>query len=260
MDEASVKRALVDAIQEGAIQELISTQMREAVKSAVKEALTQQNAEIKSLKEELKESREENKQTREELKETREQLNDLEQYSRRLCLNISGIPEGGASEVTERLVIDTAKLAGVNVAPLDIDTSHRIGTAQPGKDRTIIVRFNSFKTRQEMYSARKELRKPRPVPGSSVSAEAAKKVFLSDNLTRANQFLLYQARQLKKANKIWAAWSDVGRLKIRVKENGPTKIIKSLDDLEKHAGVLPRDLAPDVPDRRVTRQQNRGGH
>ena len=139
--------------------------------------------------------------------------------------------------MTDRLVIDTAKLAGVTVAPHEIDTSHRIGTARPGKDRTIIVRFTSFKTRQEVYNARRELRRPRPAPGSSVSPETASKVFLLDNLTRTNQFLLYQARQLKKANKISAAWSDVGRLKIRVDANGPTRIIKSIDDLEKFAGL-----------------------
>ena len=249
-----MKRALVEAIKEGAIQELIRNEVRTAVTEAVKAAVEQKDAEISSL--------------REELKEAKEQLNDLEQYSRRLCLNISGIPEGGVNEVTDRLVIDTAKMAGVTVAPHDIDTSHRIGVARPGTNRTIIVRFNSFKTRQEVYNARRELRKPRPVPGSSVSTETASKVFLSDNLTRANQFLLYQARQLKKAGKIFAAWSDVGRLKIRVTNNGPTKIIKSQDDLEKHAGVSPQDYISRASkpaatsvgtERRVTRQQARTG-
>ena len=121
--------------------------------------------------------------------------------------------------------------------------------------------------RQELYNARKKLRKPRPIPSSSVSNETASKVFLSDNLTRANQFLLYQARQLKKTSKISAAWSDVGRLKIRVSEGGPTRIIKSMDDLQKFAGVPLQDRAEggsasvktvrDGTNRRVTRQQAR---
>ena len=151
MDEVSVKRALVEAIKEGAIQELIRNEVRAAVIEAVKFAVAQKDAEITSL--------------REELKGAKEQLNDLEQYSRRLCLNISGIPEGGPNEVTDRLVIDTAKMAVVTVASQDIDISHRIGVARAGTNRTIIVRFNSFKTRQEVYNARRELRKPRPVPG-----------------------------------------------------------------------------------------------
>ena len=91
----------------------------------VREAMAEKGAVIESL--------------RNELKETKEQMNDLEQYSRRLCLNVSGIPEGGPGEETDRLVIDTAKLAAVTIAPHEIDTSRRIGTAKPGKDRTIIV-------------------------------------------------------------------------------------------------------------------------
>ena len=67
----------------------------------VREAMAEKDAVIESL--------------RNELKETKEQMNDLEQYSRRLCLNVSGIPEGGPGEETDRLVIDTAKLAGVDL-------------------------------------------------------------------------------------------------------------------------------------------------
>ena len=180
-----------------------------------------------------------------------------------MTFDMSSLPEGGTGperakrdatlpcqphshEVTDRLVFDTAMLAGVNLTPHDIDVSHRIGAAKPGKDRTIIVRFTSFRARQELYNARKKLRSPCDVPNSSVSAKIAETVFLSDNLTRANQFLLYQARKLKKADKISAAWSDVGRLKIRVTENGPTKIITSLDDLQRFAGTLPEDRAADA--------------
>ena len=257
MDEDTIKRALTSAIKDGIIKDLIQSQVREAmlevrqtVTEAVREALAQKDAEIKELKAELK--------------ETREQLNDLEQYSRRLCLNVSGIPEGGANEATDRLIIDTAKLAGVNLAPHDIDTSHRLGAARPGKPRTIIVRFASYKARQDVYNARRELRKPRLVQDSSVSAETAGKIFVSDNLTRTNQFVLYKARQLKKDGRITAAWSDMGRLKIRTAENGPTRIIRSLDDLEKFSGV-PCGPATDAPPvaadggsgRPVTRRQTR---
>ena len=93
MDEDCVKRALIEAIKEGALRKLIRaevrdalTEVREGVMEAVREAMAEKDALIEAL--------------RNELKETKEQMNDLEQYSRRLCLNVSGIPEGGPGEET----------------------------------------------------------------------------------------------------------------------------------------------------------------
>ena len=162
---------------------------------------------------------------------TKDKVNELEQYSRRLCLNVTGIPEGGQQESTNQLVIDAARMAGVEVVASDIDTSHRIGAPKTGKTRTIIVRFTNFTKRQALYNARRQLRKPLTFPGSTVTADTVKDVFVSDSLTRENQLFLYKARQLKKEQKIVAAWSDVGKLKIRISKEGSTHVIKSLRDL-----------------------------
>ena len=78
-------------------------------------------------------------------------------------MNVSGIPET-ATESTDQIVTDLGKMAGVVVTPGDIDRSHRIGKANDGRNRGIIVRFTNFVKRQEFYNARRELRKPRPVP------------------------------------------------------------------------------------------------
>lgn len=271
MDE-TIKEALIQAMKEGDLKDFLKEQMkaavteavaamdlkdliRDQVRAAVTEAVAAKDEEICVLREEF----------RGELQEVKDKLNDLEQYSRRQCLNISGLPES-AAESTSRLVMDTAKLAGVAIAPGDIEVSHRVGTNKPGKIRPIIVRFGNFAKRQELYNARRELRKPRPFPDSTVTAEMAGKVFIADNLTRENQHTLYQARQMKKENKLFAAWSDLGKLKIRIRENGPTRIIKSSSDLMKlvnpetpePARAAPRATAADADGyRRVTRAGSR---
>ena len=186
------------------------------MKIAVDDAVAARDAEIESL--------------REELAETKAQLNSLEQYSRRLCLDVTGIPEA-ANEDTDRLVIDTARLAGVEIAKSDIDRSHRVGAVKPGKPRTLLVRFASYAKREAFYDARKSLRQPRPFEGSTVTAAVASKAFVTDNLTRENQFILYKARQYRKEGKLHAAWSDVGKLKVRVREGSATTVIRSLSDL-----------------------------
>ena len=214
MDETAIKEAVSRILKDDAFLSIIREQVRAAVDSAVAE----RDAEIASL--------------REELSETRAQLNSLEQYSRRLCLDISGIPES-ANEDTDRLVMDTAKLAGVDITRDEIDRSHRVGAVKPGKPRTLLVRFVSYAKREAFYNARRQLRQPRMFEGSTVTAAVASKTFVADNLTRENQHILYRARQLRKEGKLSAAWSDVGKLKARLKQTSPTTVIRTMEDLQR---------------------------
>lgn len=218
--------------------------IREQVKLAVDAAVAERDAEIMSLKEELA--------------ETKAQLNTVEQYSRRLCLDISGVPES-AGEDTDRLVIDTAKLAGVDLTKTDIDRSHRVGRAKPGKPRTLVVRLASYAKREALYDARRQLREPRHFEGSAVTADAARRVFVGDNLTRENHLILYTARQYRKEGKLHSAWSDVGKLKARLREGSPTTVIQSLADLQKLVGDGAARRRPTEDDgyRRVTRSRNK---
>ena len=238
MDEAALDATVARILKNDVILNII----RDQVKTAVDAAVAERNAEIKALKEELA--------------ETRTQLNTLEQYSRRLCLDISGVPES-AGEDTDRLVIDTAKLAGVDISKADIDRSHRVGRTKPGKPRTLVVRLASYTKREALYGARRQLREPRHFDGSTVTAETARRVFVSDNLTRENHLILYTARQYRKEGKLHSAWSDVGKLKVRLREGGPTTVIQSLADLQKHVGDGAARQRPTEDDgfRRVTRSR-----
>ena len=89
-------------------------------------------------------------------------------------------------------------------------------------------------------------------------------VFVSDSLTRDNQQLLYRARQLKREQKIFAAWSDVGKLKVRVRQGGPTHVIRSTRDLLKlvdnksTAPVPAESEAPGAPRRPGRERRGQG--
>ena len=196
--------------------------MAPIIKSLVSEAIAERDREICDL--------------RQELQEARDEINSLEQYSRRSCLNISGIPES-ATESTDQIVTDVAVAAGVTLGPADIDVSHRVGRQQDGKCRSIIVKMVSQRSRDTLYAARKDLRSGR-VP--ALSAEILKSVFISENLTRANQRVMYAARQLKRRGKIHAVWTDNCRMKVRLQQGSATRVIQNLADL--------RDLVGDEPE------------
>ena len=210
------------------LRSMLAPIISEAVETAVAAAVAAKDAEIKTL--------------REDLRNVTSQLNDLEQYSRRMCVNISGIPET-TNEDAKQLVLDLSGITGAQLEPTDVDVAHRIGRPRPGKTRTIIARFSTLAKRQAFYNARRELReaevRARAAPGSRLTGEVLQKTYISDNLTQHNELLMYQARQLRKKEKLFAVWSDQGKLKLKEKKGASTKIFKSVDDLRKLCGKDP---------------------
>ena len=71
----------------------------------------------------------------------------MEQYSRRECLEIHGIPQpqDPKSENTNDVVLRVGKLMGVNLSQEDISVSHRLPTSTKYKGKRseplIIVKF-----------------------------------------------------------------------------------------------------------------------
>ena len=245
-----MRRSIMDCFKHPDFRDLLQNEVR----AAMAEVLQKKDEEIKELKDELNKAN--------------IRINEIEQYSRRKCINIDGVRET-EGENTDDKVIELARLAGVTLEKTDIDRSHRIGEKKGGRERPIIVRLESFSKRQELYGARRNLRND-DVPSSEVfGAQSLKNVFVSDNLTKSNQETMYHARKMKKEGKIHAAWTDVGRMKIRLTERGQTKIIRSTEHLYEIAAPdewpgsapEPRDRAADTgvarPDRPVTR--SRGG-
>ena len=92
--------------------------------------------------------------------------NELEQYSRRECLWIHGIPlpqkERHMKENTNQLVVKIGDKMGVSVGPEDISVSHLILTSQKYRRKrpapAIIVKFAWRDTKEMFYRGRKELR------------------------------------------------------------------------------------------------------
>ena len=79
-------------------------------------------------------------------------LDRQEQYSRRNCLLIHGLPES-ENENTDELVIDAIKeKMGEEIEKNEIDRSHRIGSPKNnGKSRPIIIKFLRYNTRCKIF-------------------------------------------------------------------------------------------------------------
>ena len=79
-----------------------------------------------------------------DINQQKDSLNDFEQYSRRECLEISGIPKK-IKEDTNQIVIDIGQMLGVEITEDDLSVSHRLPPNKRNPDRPPSdVNFNYY--------------------------------------------------------------------------------------------------------------------
>ncbi len=135
-------------------------------------------------------------------------LNDLEQYGRRECLEISGIhPIEG--ENCKDITIKVAKAMGVDIGKDDIVASHRIRKAKG--DPVIISKFLNRKTKENIMANRKHLKnKTAGLILCTEDAKAQNQIFVSESLTVVNRNLFQFARAKCQENDWKFLWTRNG--------------------------------------------------
>ena len=131
------------------IQESLKFQVSDLVKSIVEGVLEGLQSKVKTLESE-------NAELRQKIQQLEAKTDLAEQYSRRNCLRISGVPET-ADENTDDYICDFAHALDVDLTINGIDRSHRVGKPVTGfrnKPRDIIVKFVSYRMRAKFYKAR----------------------------------------------------------------------------------------------------------
>ena len=203
-----------------------------------------------SLKSELKEVRDKCKVLEEEVKMLKVKQDDAEQYSRRMCLRISGLPETEAEDVP-KLVLDFANKININIVPEDIDRAHRVGrphlnapsdrnrqdeTSVSGsrRDREIIIKFTNSSARIRLLRGRAKLREDR-----------IKNVFINEDLTPGRKMLAYECRKIQRINnsKIKKTWVYAGYPHI-LDDSGKKLKITCISDLDEYqvGNVTPQPM------------------
>lgn len=190
--------------------ELMKDEIESLVDLKVKAATASYTSDIQKL---LKD----NQQLKEEMASLRATVDDLEQYSRRNCLRISGVPEADG-ENTDTIVLNTANKLNVNISPADIDRSHRIGRPAPGKPREIIVKFSGYHARRGFMLNRKELK------GSNI--------YINEDLTKGRKSMAYMCRQLVKDKRLHQTWTYDGNIFVKDKSDVKHRIY-TVSDLDK---------------------------
>ena len=156
---------------------------------------------------------------------------DMQQYTRRNCLLITGIPESTERdsegktipEDTDKVIMSLAKdKLGIELQVQDIDRTHRASRTLrgDGKPRAIIAKFSRYNIRDKMIKNRKKLK------GTHIG--------IHDLLCKAKQELLDKAKDMvKRVPRAQSAWSWDGNVYVLMQLGKPTRhIMRSMWDIE----------------------------
>ncbi len=157
-------------------------------------------------------------------------LDDIEQDSKMNNLRFVGIPEEEEEDLRNKvLVITRQKLNLQSISECDIDLCYRLGQAVEGKDRDILVRFQSREKRNLIYRCRRNMpREESPV-------------YINEDLTLIRSKLFYDARCKKKLGRVSAVWTQEGTTVIKITESSKPLHIKSNSDLREALNATPSD-------------------
>ena len=150
---------------------------------------------------------EENRQLREQVDTLEQRMDEMEQYSRRTCLKIAGIPER-ANEETDKVILQMAKEMAVPLQEGEISRSHRLPNGKKKTPRDIVVRFTTYNKRLLFLKGRKKLR------------ETRQHVYVNEHLTKQRSDIAFQCRQLKKDKLVVDTWTRDGKIFVKTERNG----------------------------------------
>lgn len=147
-------------------------------------------------------------------------VNDLEFRSRRLNIEVHGIPATPNEDLLRRLN-DVAKIANLpDLTGNDIGAIHRL-PSKPNRIPGIIVRFAQQSTRDKWLGKRKVLR------------DASSGVSITENMTQQNRELLRCAKDWAQNNGYRFSWHCNGKILVRKREGDNAVVIRCLADLDK---------------------------
>ena len=151
-----------------------------------------------------------------------------EQYSRRECLEISGIPSNVADGHLEEKVRFILHKIDVDIPTEQIEACHRIG-----KNGKTIVKFSRRKDISRIFSNKKKLKN---LDANSLTIPEKSRVYINESLCPSYKNLWWKCKTLWKAGKITKFFTSNGTIRIKTNQLGNSVPITHVSDLE---GMFP---------------------
>lgn len=183
--------------------------------------------ELKIIKQQNSELLQENRNLKQQILDMKNEIVDLKQYSRRLNVEISNLPES-QNEKTEEVVDVIMDKLEVKLKS-DVIAAHRVPTTKTGKIKPIILQFNSANKKNEFLKAAKEKRLNAKDVNENFDAIP---IYFNDHLCTELKQLLFECKKFKKEENFKYCWSKGGKIFLRYVEGSKVFRIKCLADLK----------------------------
>ena len=154
-------------------------------------------------------------------------IDEVQQYSRRDCLEITGIPIL-PEENPKQLIKEIGTLIDVNVEDVHLAAAHRLPDTKNVKHR-LIVKFVHRDKREEMYKKRRNL------IGKNISnllsvqaamglaATSNNKIHINESLTGYRKQLFGRINDFKRKNNYKYLWTANGKIMLKAHDSSETK-------------------------------------
>ncbi|XP_071504671.1 uncharacterized protein [Diadema antillarum] len=168
-----MKELISEQVMKALCSESVIKEIVDAVYTAVYEKLGDElhasfQLELKQRDEKISELASSSEKLQKKIKYLESELEKQEQYSRRQCLRVYGLPES-PKENTDDAILALASKIGVDLDVRDLDRSHRITSKprsgdrstnhqSPAKPRPLLVKFARYNARNQMYAAKSRLK------------------------------------------------------------------------------------------------------
>ncbi len=158
-----------------------------------------------------------------EIKTLKLQLDKIQQEKYDHSLQVVGLPESqnNSGDIKQIVRLSKEKL-GIKLKANDLEEVTRLGKKNESKTRNTVLKFKDKSLRDKVFESRKK---------TITNSDPKKNIYINDKLTKHRQNLLYAARNLVKAKKLFAAWSQSGNILIRKSENDKIVEIHDHSDL-----------------------------
>ena len=147
------------------------------------------------------------------------------QYSRRECLEVSGIPYIIKQDELENKVLTIFKKVGCDIKNENIEACHRVR-----RQNNVIIKFSKWKDRQQVYSVKKDLGK---LDMKEVDLPEGTQVYINQSLCPYYKSLWSKSKKLCTLGKIHSFFISNSTIKLKLQENSVPVAITHNSDFQK---------------------------
>ena len=156
------------------------------------------------------------------------------QYSRRECLEVSGIPNTIKQDELENKVLTIFKKVGCDIKNENIEACHRVR-----RQNNVIIKFSKRKDCQQIYSVKKDFGK---LDMKEVDLPEGTQVYINQSLCPYYKSLWSKSKKLRTLGKIHSFFISNSTIKLKLQENSVPVAITHNSDFQKYFPDV--DLSP----------------